>query len=283
MVLESLISPFKAEKKPWELFFLGALYGSIAIFISIQIFESMAGLIAVFLTVLACVPLIYNALKLEEQKDTLGYTETTLLKEHSKMLIFLLFLFLGVVFSFTAWFALLPPNVAHSLFEIQMNTIKNINSNAILGHISSFSLFSKIFLNNIKVLIFCILFSFFYGAGAIFILTWNASVVAVAIGTFIKKHLLNVGITTGLHQVTTYASIVSAGFLRYLIHGIPEIAAYFIGGLAGGIISVAIIKHDFKTENFEKVVLDSANLMVISVLCLFFAALIEVFITPVLF
>ena len=283
MVLESLISPFAAEKKPWELFFLGGLYASVAIFISIQIFQSMAGLIAVFLTVIACVPLIYNMLKLEEEKDTMGYSEATLLKEHSKALLFLLFLFLGIVFSFTAWYTLLPSNISASLFEIQINTIKNINSNAILGHLSAFSLFSKIFLNNIKVLIFCILFSFFYGAGAIFILTWNASVVAVAIGTFIKKNLLALGASTGVGTITGYVSAVSAGFTRYLIHGIPEIAAYFIGGLAGGIISVAIIKHDFKTENFERVVVDSADLILVAVLCLFGAALIEVFITPALF
>lgn len=283
MVLESLVSPFTAEKKPWELFFLGALYASIAIFISIQIFESMAGLIAVFLTVMACLPLVYNSLKLEEQKDLLGFGEGRLLREHGKMLTFLMMLFLGVVFAFTAWFTLLPSNLSSTLFEIQVNTIKNINSNALLGHLSSLSLFSKIFLNNIKVLIFCILFSFFYGSGAIFILSWNASVVAVAIGTFIKKNLIGLSASFGLQYIPTYASVVSVGFLRYLIHGIPEIAGYFIGGIAGGILSVAIIKHDFKTESFERVVLDTADLMVLALIFLFVGAIIEVFVTPMLF
>ena len=33
------------------------------------------------------------------------------------------------------------------------------------------------------------------------------------------------------------------GMTRYMTHGIFEILAYFIGGLAGGLISVAIIRH----------------------------------------
>ena len=69
MVLESLISPIKAEKKPWELFFFGFLFSSVAIFISIQIFRSQVGIISVFLTVLACVPLMYSTIKLEEEKE----------------------------------------------------------------------------------------------------------------------------------------------------------------------------------------------------------------------
>ena len=35
-------------------------------------------------------------------------------------------------------------------------------------------------------------------------------------------------------------------------HGIIEIAAYFVGALAGGILSVAIIKHDIRTKYFWK-------------------------------
>lgn len=283
MVLESLISPFKAEKRPWELFFIGILYSTIAIFISIQIFESMAGLISVFLTVFATVPLVYKTMRLEEKKDTTGLPEKTLLKEHSRAILFLMMLFLGIVVSYVAWFVFLPAETSNSLFDIQLSTIKNINANSIIGNMHSSSLFNKIFFNNIKVLIFCILFSFFYGSGAIFILTWNASVVAVAIGAFIKKNVLAAASATGLATITGFAGIVSFGFMRYLIHGIPEILAYFVAGLAGGIISVAIVKHDFDSESFEKIMFDTADLILISVVILLAAALIEVYITPVLF
>jgi uncharacterized membrane protein SpoIIM required for sporulation len=125
----------------------------------------------------------------------------------------------------------------------------------------------NIFANNIYVLIFTLVFSLIFGAGAIFILAWNASVISSAIGIFCKSSLLNLPL----------------GLARYMIHGIPEIGAYFIGALAGGIISVAIIKHDVKTEKFWIILQDSLNLVILAVIILFLAALVEVFVTPAIF
>lgn len=75
----------------------------------------------------------------------------------------------------------------------------------------------------------------------------------------------------------------SIGLLRYSLHGVPEILAYFIGGLAGGIISIAVIRHDFGTKKFERILLDSSDLLITAVVVLLIAAIIEVFITPALF
>jgi len=281
MVLESLITPLKAERRPWEMLFLGFLYSSVALFISTQIFDRMAGLIAVFLSVMASLPLIYNTIKLEEQKDILGYSERTLLKEHSKAISFFVFLFIGMMLSFIIWYVFLPPNTVDVVFSIQKDTIRSINSNDVSGAATSFGeLFSKIFFNNLKVLIFCILFAFFFGAGAIFILTWNASVIAVAIGGYIRSRLSDVAELAGIPAAAAYFKVFSLGLLRYTLHGIPEIIAYFIAGLAGGIISIAVIKHDFRSKNFEKVLLDSVNLLLIALGVLFIAALLEVFVTP---
>jgi stage II sporulation protein M len=68
-----------------------------------------------------------------------------------------------------------------------------------------------------------------------------------------------------------------------MTHGIFEISAYFVAGLAGGIISIAVIRHDFGTKRFNHILLDSVDLILVSILFLLVAALIEVFITPVLF
>jgi len=132
-------------------------------------------------------------------------------------------------------------------------------------------------------MIFCIMFAFLFGAGAIFILTWNASVIAAAIGTFVRNNAASYAESAGLGQLTGYLHIGSLGLMRYMIHGIPEILAYFTAGLAGGIISVAVIRHDFGSKNFNKILYDSMDLIVIAIFVLFIAALIEVFITPVLF
>ena len=81
MVLESLISPIKAEKKPWEMFFIGMLYSSAAIIISIILFREYSSLISLFFTVAASIPIKYWKIKLEEKKDLSIHDEKILIKE----------------------------------------------------------------------------------------------------------------------------------------------------------------------------------------------------------
>ena len=68
-----------------------------------------------------------------------------------------------------------------------------------------------------------------------------------------------------------------------MTHGFFEILAYFIGGLAGGIISVAVINHNVDSDKFVHILKDSIDLFLLAIIMLVFAALIEVFITPVFF
>ncbi len=275
MVFESLITPWKAEKHPWEMLFFGFLYASVAMALSLWVFRDYAGLVSVFFTVMSCIPLIYNTLKMEEEKIDYISEERPLLKEHSKALLYFLFLFIGMTLAFTTWYVVLPAEVSRSIFSVQANTIAGINARA-SGNIGTFS---TIFFNNIKVLTFCLLFSFFFGAGAIFIITWNASVIAVAMGSLIKNQFLTSTSGFLISNLTGYSTAI----LRYFVHGIPEIAAYFIACLAGGIISVAIINKDVLTKNFQRIAFDTSNLILLSIFVLFIAGLIETYITPVLF
>jgi uncharacterized membrane protein SpoIIM required for sporulation len=283
MVLESIINPMKAERKPWEMLFIGFVYSSVAVFLSLWIFEQYASLVMVFLTVIACTPLMYNTIKVEEEKDLNINKEFTLLKEHSRALSFFMFLFVGITLSYAFWYTLLPMNVTGNLFSIQTETIANINNQVTGLNIQSLGVLGRIFSNNMKVLVFCLLFSFIYGIGAIFILTWNASVIGAAIGNFIRSNLAQYSNLVGLMKVGGYLQISSLGIMRYALHGIPEILAYFVAGLAGGIISVAVIRHDFGTKRFEKILLDSSDLIILSLVILLIAALLEVYVTPLLF
>lgn len=285
MVLESLISPFKAEQRPMKLLLLGAIFCSVAIFLSLWIFKSQSSLIMVFLTSMAALPLIYNTIKMEEEKDLEGMEEKWLLKEHGKALKAFIFLFIGATVAYALWYLILSSSTISVLFQTQTTTINAINSK-VTGNLSfsaNMNFFSKIFLNNVKVLIFCILFSFVYGSGAIFILMWNASVIGTAIGNFMRSELARAAHLIGFDKVAHYFQVISLGLFRYSIHGIPEILAYFVGGLAGGIIGIAVIRHDFGTRKFEHILLDSADLLLLSLGILFIAALLEVFVTPIIF
>ncbi|MBR9690995.1 hypothetical protein GOV08_04900 [Candidatus Woesearchaeota archaeon] len=283
MVLESLEDPVSAEKHPKHMFWFGLIYTSIAIIISLWVFREESSLVMIFLTVIAMSPLMYKTIKYEEQKDMIDYSERLLLKEHSRALSFFMYFFFGATISYALWYALLPIQTTQALFSSQISTILNINGGATGFSVQAFEIFSKIFFNNIRVLVFCLIFSFLYGVGAVFILTWNASVIGAAIGNFIRSNIAAVSSVVGAGSIFGYFKVISLGIIRYAIHGIPEILAYFVAGLAGGIISVAAIKHDFRTKNFEKIVLDSSDLIIISVVLVFFAALLEVFVTPIFF
>ena len=283
MVLESLITPQNAEKKWWELFVIGFLYSAMGIFLAIWIFEQYSSLVMVFLTVTAAVPLMYNTMRYEEHEDCVFSHESQRLVHHMKIIRFLVFLFLGFVLAFTLAYVFLPTALVETTFSSQMQTINAINSKVSGDFTADIQILEKIFLNNIKVLLFCIFFAFFYGAGAIFILTWNASVISAAVGNIIRTNLAVYASDFGLNSLWTYFSIFSVGILRYLIHGVPEIVGYFIGGIAGSVISVAMINHDFSTTNFKKVLIDSISLIILAVFVLLIAALMEVFLTPLLF
>jgi len=129
-------------------------------------------------------------------------------------------------------------------------------------------------------MIFCILFAFLYGAGAIFILTWNASVIAAAMGNIFKTELAKTASFVGFSNIATYFNVATFSFFRYMTHGLLEIVAYFTAGLAGGIISIALIKHNLQEE---RVLIDALDLVLISVGLLLVAGFIEVYITPLLF
>lgn len=283
MVMESLINPISAEKRPWNLFIIGLLYASIAVFLSNWMFKEHASLIMVFLIVMASIPLLYLTLKIETKKDTiLKASELTLLKEHGKALTFLIFLFLGCTVALVFWYVVLPSSLIQSTFSAQTSTIQSINSR-ITGNVANIGVFLSILMNNLKVLVFCILFSFLYGAGALFILMWNSSVIAAAIGNYIRIKLISVSGSLGFAKISSYLNIISLGFLRYLFHGVPEMIAYFIAGLAGGIISVGVINEKFGTRNFEKIVLDASDLILISIAVIIIAAFLEVYVTPLFF
>ena len=160
-----------------------------------------------------------------------------------------------------------------------MDVSNNVQA-SLVGNITRLGLFKNIFLNNAKVLFFCLIFSFLYGTGAIFILTWNASVVAAATGNLIKEKLGAATAAVGYSTISTYFAASAHGFFRYMTHGIIEIAAYFIAGLAGGIISIALIKHNLEKDT---VLIDAIDLILISVGLLFFGSFVEVYITPLLF
>ena len=162
MVLESLFNPFSVKKHPWEMFAAGFVYSFIGLIISYFVFREISGILTVFLIVIATLPILYTTIKREEEIDMKYQREWLMLKEHSRVLLFLVFLFLGITAALVLAYVFLPQNVVSTLFAVQEKAIVNVNSN-LQGNATYFSIFVRIFLNNTKVLFFCLIFSFLYG------------------------------------------------------------------------------------------------------------------------
>lgn len=297
MILDFMFNYKLINKKPYLLIFNGIIYSTLALVLSLIVFRSNASLVMVFFTVMACIPLVYNTIKHEEHEDIVLKSEVSKLREHAKALSKFMYLFLGFVVSFSIWYLVMPDELIGDAYETQLETISEINggidyyeehnvpTDKLNGNLLKvgFPVFLSILLNNTIVMLFCLTFSLVYGLGAIFILTWNASVIGAAIGSIVKAGLEQVSTHVGSHKFISMFAVILNGFLRFTLHGIPEIAAYFVAGLAGGIISVAVIKHDLRSQRFKKVLFDAMDLSFIAIGLVIFSAFIEVYITPVFF
>lgn len=268
MVFESLFRAREVRKNSWKMFIMGLIASSTGIILSLWIFPSDPSLSAVFLTTMACVPILVRILKIETSED-FTKKQYPLIGNHKDVLGIIFFLFLGLLVSYTTWYMLLPPEIKARVYSTQINTIDSINNN-IQGRYIQVDYLKIILANNFKVLFFCLLFSLLYGAGAIFIIAWNSSVLGTAIGS---------AIVSNAQSALSYFHAIPIGFGQYLVHGIPEVIAYFLAGIAGGIISAAVIRHSPKSKKFKEVLLDSIDLIILASIVLIIGGLIEVYIS----
>jgi len=286
-MLEMLINPKEAEKGPWKMFFIGLVYASLSLllvhwfFSADAVLSKFSGILVVTFCVMFSLPFMYFLIKREEKEDEEIKNFWDIIRFHSDAMYSFMWLFLGFIVAFSFWYILLQNSL---LFNAQIETYCMINnpgtsidscfnhysfenSQALTGAATKGARFFSILENNVYVMIFTLLFSLIFGAGAIFILAWNASVIAGAIGIFTRYQIKEIPL----------------GILRYMVHGLPEIAAYFSTALAGGILGVGLIRNGIKSPKFSKVLKSAFALAFISLLILIFAALLEVYFTPMLF
>ena len=97
-------------------------------------------------------------------------------------------------------------------------------------------------------------------------MAWNATVIASAIGIFTNYKLAQ----------------IPMGLVRYMIHGIPEIGAYFVAALAGGILGTGVMRNGIKDKRFYHVLENVIILLFLAVIILIVSAVVEVYVTPLL-
>jgi uncharacterized membrane protein SpoIIM required for sporulation len=279
MVLELITNTLKLRHKPYLMFFEAILLTIISIFFSISIFPGRYASIAIlaFLTI-GAIPL-FN--KLYSYDSYITNYKKHFFQRHKQIFILLFFFFLGILFTFVTSYFVLNENTSQHLFTAQFEELEKIAEirNTITGNLtinelndSKFrSVFGLIFKNNFLVVLAAIILSFFYGAGGLFLIAWNASLLAVVIINYISSAVYGVGAAASLIGAK-HGFLV---FLGFVPHGFFEILAYFIASVAGAMFARDLFKDIFSTPFKWHAIRDFLYLFVFAIICLVIGALIE--------
>ena len=275
MVLESIVSAMEVEKKPFDMLILSFFITLIVVMTSYFIFPEYTGIILPLLVTISMTPLVYKIFAVEERierRQAEKLIHIGFVRRHEKTIKILTYFFIG---SFLAVFLLMlvmPEDVLQMMFKPQIDAIKaitgyasyTISGSAVSGSVmSDIDVFEMITINNLKVTGFAFLLSFLFSTGSLFILSWNASILAIFLATFVRKGLVG--------EFFTFT-------IGILPHTPLEMFAYFFGAIAGGMLSVGFIREKWGGRELHLVLKDSLAMLLIAVFLVVLGAAVEAYI-----
>ncbi len=257
------------------MFFWTIIISSVAVLLTLRLPYDQFGvgntvfdLRGLFVIIFTIMPPVYFATKyikkeeqLEEKEIEKKYQKHIFSRIHSKDILVFLFYFFGVVLSFSIWSFVLPD----TFFQVQEIELARVGAHptTVSGFLTQTQIdkFNVFLSNNMQIVFYSFLIGLLFGAGSIFILTWNASVLSTKIA-------LLAGAIQGIPGATT----------PFLLHGTIEIAGYILAGLAGSIISAAVIRGHHRKGVFLRVILDTALVFALAAGLIVLGAAVEAFI-----
>ncbi len=321
-MISKFINPAKLHASPDRAFMMGFVYALIGIIVAFFLFPSYIGIVSVFFTSMALMPLISklieelalregretqveaNGLKITElQFRSKKFSVKSLWSDHKHLIQVYLYFFFGAFLLFGLMIFILPQEDGNYNGLIQFTVIKggqeklvsdkymfgeqfqayerilgnstgeatgSAAKECLLGDCRQFEFFIGIIQNNLWVLIVTFLVALIYGFGAMFIITWNASVWGIV---FAHKSL-------ELAPIADKNPIVFFGLLLLTVlpHTAMEALTYFTAAISGGIASQGLAKENFESERFERILTHAFILMMISFTLLLIAAYLETYV-----
>lgn len=275
MVLESIRIDW-IEKRPYISFFLGFAYVLSGYAIAGYFFTNVS-IPMLFLATLLLVPSLIKLIEIEEIRESV-YGLRHFFKEHKDILEAYIFLFLGVFAGYVILGFWADVDKFASIFQFQLDFLKNqqgLSKEIIEAFFAkplqpSLMNVAGVLQSNFTVMLICFVLSIFYGAGAIFLVTLNASIFAsfvVYISQYLAQKTSQIFLITGL----------------FMIHMVPEISGFLIAAMAGGVLSKAIMKERWAGKNFKNVFKDALMLLLIACALILVAAFLEVYVTTYMF
>ncbi|MFH1664457.1 MAG: stage II sporulation protein M [archaeon] len=323
-MINKFINLTKIHGSPEGAFLMGFAYALIGILVAFFLFPGYIGIVSVFFTSMALMPLISKltqelALREGREKEITekGVTLTELnlrgkkfsvkglWLDHKQLIQVYFYSFFGIFLLFSLFIFILPQENGDYNGLIQIKTgnnelvsdeyifneqfqayhkmtgndasgsaIGNASEQCLFGECYKFEFFISIIKNNLWVLIVTFLVSLIYGFGAMFIITWNASVW----GIVFANRSLELAPIAGKNPVVFFGLLM----LTVLPHTALEALTYFTAAISGGIASKGMEKEDFESERLERVLTHSLILMGVSLFLLVLAAFMETYVISII-
>ncbi len=273
MVLEHIFPENWLEKKGRYAFLLGVIYSVIGILISSILFPGDPALVAVAFTSLLLLPELYKIFSIEERRESMEkkISLKALWRDDIDIVRIYVFLFLGILLVYSLGTILMPQMQSNTLFreQLEIRFGQGFSGQAVTGVFSS-GLFFDLLSNNFLVLIACFIMALLTGDGAIFLITWNASVWGTIFGLTAK----NAALFSGQNPFYLFGLIMLVVFPHMMIEAI----SYFLAAISGSVISKDVILEEFASDRFFEVFGFNLYLLLFALLFLLLGAVVETFV-----
>jgi len=270
MVLEHLFPEDWLEHKGRYAFLLGVVYSIIGVLIGSILFPSDPALVAVAFTSLLLLPELYKIFSIEERRESMEQRVSlrALWRDDAEVVRIYVFLFLGILLVYAVGTILLPSFQTNNLFreQLEIRFGQGFAGNAVSGSGLFFTLLS----NNLRVLMACFFLALLTGDGAIFLITWNASVWGAIFGITAK----NAALFSGQNAFYLFGVIMLVVFPHMII----EAMSYFLAAISGSIISKDVLLEEFASHRFLEVFGFNLYLLLFGLIFLVLGALVETFV-----
>ena len=278
MVLEHIFPEDWLERKGIYAFLLGIGYSIIGLLIASILFPGDPALVAVAFTSMLLLPELYKIFSIEERQESLEQHVSfrSLWRDDIEIVRIYIFLFLGIMLVYSVGTILLPELQANNLFreQLEIRFGQGFSGNAIAGQATtatfSSGLFYSLLTNNFLVLMACFILALLAGDGAIFLITWNASVWGTIFGLTAK----NAATVAGQHPLYFFGLIMAIVFP----HMILEAISYFLAAISGSVISKDVLLEQFASDRFFEVFGFNLYLLLFALFFLLLGAIMETFV-----
>lgn len=273
MVLEHIFPEDWLEHKGRYAFLLGIIYSIIALLIASVLFPGDPALVAVAFTSMLLLPEMYKIFSIEEHQDALEQKVSfiPLWRNDIDVIRTYLFLFLGILLVYSVGTMVLPDFQTNNLFreQLEIRFGQGFAGSATAGIFGS-ELFLSLLSNNFLVLLACFILALLTGDGAIFLITWNASVWGAIFGITAK----NAALFAGQHPLYFFGIIMLVVFPHMILEGL----SYFLAAISGSVISKDVLLEEFSSSRFWSVFGFNLYLLLFALVFLVLGAVVETFV-----